>query len=106
MFSPDHGCDSLEATFFIVVSFSRQSPNTVSLGEALMTDIETIWEEYHNKLRRFIVSRVADASTADDLLQEVFVKIHQRIGTLEDDARIQGWLYQVTRNAVIDYFRG
>ena len=70
-----------------------------------MTDIETIWKEYHDKLHRFIASRVADASTVDDLLQEVFVKIHQRIGTLEDDARIQSWLYQVTRNAVIDYFR-
>ena len=71
-----------------------------------MTDIETIWQEYHNKLHRFIASRVADASSVDDLLQEVFLKIHQRIGTLEDDARIQGWLYQITRNAVIDYFRG
>jgi RNA polymerase sigma-70 factor (ECF subfamily) len=70
-----------------------------------MTDVETIWKDYHDKLHRFIASRVADASTVDDLLQEVFVKIHQRIGTLQDDARIQGWLYQVTRNAVIDYFR-
>jgi len=70
-----------------------------------MTDIETIWREYHAKLHRFISSRVADPSTVDDILQEVFVKIHQRIGTLEDDARIQNWLYQVTRNAVIDYYR-
>jgi RNA polymerase sigma-70 factor, ECF subfamily len=71
-----------------------------------MTDIETIWGEYNAKLHRFIASRVADPSTVDDLLQEVFIKIHQRIGTLEDDARIQSWLYQVTKNAVIDYFRG
>jgi RNA polymerase sigma-70 factor (ECF subfamily) len=70
-----------------------------------MTDIETIWMEYHAKLHRFIASRVADPSTVDDILQEVFVKIHQRIGTLEDGARIQSWLYQVTRNAVIDYYR-
>ena len=70
-----------------------------------MTDIEIIWREYHAKLHRFIASRVADPSTVDDILQEVFVKIHQRIGTLEDDARIQSWLYQVTRNAVIDYYR-
>jgi len=70
-----------------------------------MTDIETIWKEYHAKLHGFIARRVTDPSTVDDLLQEVFVKIHQRIGTLEDDARIQSWLYQVTRNAVIDYFR-
>ena len=71
-----------------------------------MTDIETIWREYHAKLHRFIASRVTDPSTVDDILQEVFVKIHQRIGTLENDARIQSWLYHVTRNAVIDYFRG
>jgi len=70
-----------------------------------MTDSESIWKQYHGQLHRFIANRVQGPSIADDLLQEVFVKIHQRIRTLVDDTRIQSWLYQVTRNAIIDYFR-
>lgn len=70
-----------------------------------MTDIEKIWKTYHGALRRFIRKRVEDAATADDLLQEVFIKIHAKIDTLKDAARIQGWLYQIARNVIIDHYR-
>ena len=70
-----------------------------------MKGIETIWKEYHGQLHHFIAGRVRDPSIADDLLQEVFVKVHQGIGTLEDESRLPSWLYQVTRNALIDHFR-
>ena len=49
--------------------------------------------------------RVGDPSLADDLLQEIFIKIHDKIGTLKSDQRIQSWIYQIARNTVIDYFR-
>jgi RNA polymerase sigma-70 factor (ECF subfamily) len=70
-----------------------------------MTSTEKIWKEYHDNLRRFIQMRVSDKSVADDVLQEVFVKIHSGLNTLKDDARLQSWLYQVTRNTIVDYYR-
>jgi DNA-directed RNA polymerase specialized sigma24 family protein len=39
-------------------------------------NIEPIWQEYHTVLHRFIQSRVGDVATTDDILQEVFIKIH------------------------------
>ncbi len=66
---------------------------------------ELIWNEYHNKLHRFIQSRVTDASIAEDILQEVIIKVHSRIDTLKDDNKIQNWLYQIARNTIIDYYR-
>lgn len=70
-----------------------------------MNSIEQIWREYHHKLHSFIQSRIGDASTADDILQEVFARIHSRIDTLRDSNKIQSWIYQITRNAIIDYYR-
>lgn len=33
------------------------------------------------------------------------MKIHLRIGTLKDDTKLESWLYQITRNAITDYYR-
>ena len=66
---------------------------------------ESIWEQFHIKLHQFILYRVSDSSIADDILQDVFLKIHTRINTLKDNKKIQSWMYQITRNAIIDYYR-
>ena len=42
----------------------------------------------------------------DDLVQEVFVKVQSRVETLKDETRLQGWLYRITRNIIVDHFRG
>ncbi len=70
-----------------------------------MNKIEQIWKDYHTKLHNFIKGRVGDVSVADDLLQDVFVRIHSRIDSLKDSSKIQSWIYQITRNAIIDYYR-
>lgn len=70
-----------------------------------MNNIEKIWRELSDNLRRFILKRTSDESVADDILQETFVKIHSRIDTLKDVRRLNGWIYQIARNAIIDYYR-
>lgn len=65
---------------------------------------ENIWHEYHMKLAAFIRSRVAD-DVVDDLLQDVFIKTHTRIDSLKENTKLESWLYQITRNTVIDYYR-
>jgi RNA polymerase sigma-70 factor (ECF subfamily) len=66
---------------------------------------EYIWKEYHARLHSFIQSRLGKASVADDILQEVFMRIHSQIDTLKDCGKIRAWMYQITRNAIIDYYR-
>ncbi len=67
--------------------------------------VETIWTEFSAKLGQFIAARVADPATAEDILQDVFVKIQRRLDQLQDPAKLQGWLYLVSRNAIIDHHR-
>ncbi len=64
-----------------------------------------IWEDFRDALRRFIAKRVQDEDDAEDILQDVFVKIHDNIDKLRDDTRVQAWIYQITRNAIVDHHR-
>ncbi len=66
---------------------------------------EHVWEAFHTPLLHFIRTRVSDESTAEDILQEVFLKIHHQIETLKDVKKLESWVYQITRHAIIDYYR-
>ncbi len=66
---------------------------------------EHIWKDFENKLLGFIKSRVSDNEISKDILQDVFVKIHLNIGSLKSTDRLSSWVYQITRNAIIDYYR-
>ena len=65
---------------------------------------ENIWHEYQSRLAAFIRSKVVE-DAVDDLLQDVFMIIHLRISSLKDDKKLESWLYQITRNAITDYYR-
>ena len=67
--------------------------------------LENIWHEFAAKLGQFIRARVADPSTAEDIRQDVFVKIQSRLDTLEDPGKLQSWIYLIARNAIIDHYR-
>jgi RNA polymerase sigma-70 factor (ECF subfamily) len=69
------------------------------------TTTEQVWETFHVPLQQFIRRRVSDETAAEDLLQDVFLDIHQHIDTLRDVKKLESWIYQVTRNAIIDYYR-
>ena len=71
----------------------------------MLENTEMVWKEYHENLLGFIRSRVGDFAAAEDILQDVFVKIYSKIDTLKQNAKLKGWIYQITRNAIIDYYR-
>ncbi len=66
---------------------------------------ETIWTEFHQELHRFVRRRVHDPDAAQDLLQEIFIKIHLRLATLARAERLAAWVYQIARHTVLDYLR-
>lgn len=67
--------------------------------------IEFIWNEYYDQLLLFIRKRVSDKATAEDILQNVFMKMLTHIDSLKDSTKIKSWLFQITRNTIIDHFR-
>lgn len=71
----------------------------------MLATTEKIWKEFHDPLRRFILKRVPDEQSVEDILQDVFLRVHTRIETLRDEEKLPSWLYQLTRNVIIDYYR-
>lgn len=67
--------------------------------------LDAIYADFHSKLHRFIAGRVPDADTAEDILQDVYLKIHAKMDGLREEDRLESWIYQITRNAIIDYYR-
>ncbi|HUF62222.1 MAG TPA: RNA polymerase sigma factor SigZ [Verrucomicrobiales bacterium] len=67
--------------------------------------LEHIWREFSGKLEQFIRTRVTDPATAEDILHDVFVKIQAGLERLRDPAKVQGWIYLIARNAIIDHYR-
>ena len=71
--------------------------------EAMST--ERIWELLSAKLKSFLIARVTDEQAAEDLLQETFVRIHEGLPRLDDQQRINAWVFQIARNLVVDHYR-
>ncbi len=70
----------------------------------LMTT-ERAWDTFHVQLKHFILKYIHDEVVAEDILQDVFLKIHMHIMTLKDERKLQSWLYQITRHTIYDYYR-
>lgn len=69
------------------------------------SETEAVWGKFHAGLLRHIARRVQDREVAKDILQEVFMRVHTRIGTVRDDRRIAGWIYRIAHNAIVDHYR-
>ncbi|MHC1760454.1 MAG: RNA polymerase sigma factor SigZ [Negativicutes bacterium] len=66
---------------------------------------QALWEEMRLPLQRFIARRIQNEHDAEDLLQNIFCKIHDRIDDLRDETKVHAWVYQIARNSIIDYYR-
>lgn len=66
---------------------------------------EQVWQDLSTELRNFIAAKVNDPYLAEDILQDVFLKVHLNLATLKDQNRLKSWVYQIARNSVQDYFR-
>src|SRR5688572_6336435 len=63
------------------------------------------WESVAGLLRPFIARRVAAPADADDVLQEVLMRVHRGLAALRDEEQVAAWMYRIARNAVIDHLR-
>lgn len=67
-------------------------------------DTEAVWAELHLRLRAWIAARVGD-SDADDVLQEVFLRVHRSLSGVREPGGLTGWVYRIAQNAVVDHYR-
>jgi RNA polymerase sigma-70 factor, ECF subfamily len=71
-------------------------------GQAMVS----LYDKYGSLVYSVIFRAVAERATAEDLTQETFLRIWNRIHTFDDEkGKLQGWLVTVARNRAFDYLR-
>lgn len=66
---------------------------------------EYIWDNFNKDLHRFINKNIKDNDISKDILQDVFLKIHLKLNTLSDKDKLTIWIYQITRNSILDFLK-
>jgi RNA polymerase sigma-70 factor (ECF subfamily) len=90
-------------------------PNSagVESDEALMVRLmggdlsgfEALYTRHASRIRGFVQRFVGDRDWADDLTQEVFLKVYRNPKAFDPRGRFLTWIYAVARNACIDFLR-
>jgi RNA polymerase sigma factor (sigma-70 family) len=71
-----------------------------------LSRLETLFDRYHLTLFDFLSRMTGNRHVAEDLVQEVFLRILKYRATYRDDACFRTWVYRIARNARADYFAG
>ncbi len=66
----------------------------------------TLYDVYVDRIYRFVLLRVGDRQTAEDLTSQTFLKAWEHLGRFESrGASFRAWLFRIARNLVIDHYR-
>ncbi|TMR98459.1 sigma-70 family RNA polymerase sigma factor [Nonomuraea basaltis] len=68
-------------------------------------DPAALWQQMRERLVAFVARRIDQPADAEDIVQEVFLKMSQTIDSVRQHERLEAWVYQITRNAIVDHHR-
>lgn len=66
---------------------------------------DTPWAALRAELTGFLGKRLGDAHAAEDLAQEVLLRVHDSLGDLREEDRLSAWAHRIARNALNDRLR-
>ena len=68
-------------------------------------EFQGIYKEYYPKILRYLYRILNDKDLAEDLTQEVFIKVHNGLNTFEGRSKLSTWIYKIATNIANDYFK-
>lgn len=66
---------------------------------------EELWRSFRGGLRSFLERRLRRREDVEDVLQEIFLKIHRERCSLESGEKVEAWVYRIARHTVTDFYR-
>lgn len=92
-----------------MVSDANKNPELHNLVQKACDGDETafgqIYDLYFEKVYRFVFYRVNHKEAAEDLVSETFIRVWNKLSEINGPESFNGWVYQIARNLVIDYYR-
>lgn len=75
----------------------------VKRGELQQASV--LFERYNRRIFNFLARMTMDRESAEDLTQNVFLRIIKYRNSYKEGARFQSWIYQVARNIFSDHYQ-
>ncbi|MBI4801303.1 MAG: sigma-70 family RNA polymerase sigma factor [Elusimicrobia bacterium] len=67
--------------------------------------LDELISRYKGPLYAYLLKLARDSNAADDLFQEVFVKVIKKLGSYGEEDKFSAWLFTVAHHAIMDHFR-
>ncbi len=99
MGKPDLHGGSLASNASDLVDWIREARNG-NLGA-----FQKIYDQFARKVLNFVYRMVNSIEEAEDLTQETFTAVYQKLGSLQDPGRFEPWLFRIARNFVYQRYR-
>lgn len=61
--------------------------------------------KYEFSILRFVYNTIRDKEAAEDITQEVFITVYNKLYTYNKSYKFSNWIFQISRNKCIDYVR-
>jgi RNA polymerase sigma-70 factor, ECF subfamily len=74
-------------------------------GERMDTVFEDLYKKYHQDLFNFLFYMVKNREQAEDLVQEVYIKVLRSYKNFEGKSSEKTWLFSIAKHVAIDFFR-
>lgn len=68
-------------------------------------EVTNIYKQFHSELLGYVRSKIKSREDAEDILQNVFIRISSNVDKLTEEVKLKNWIFTITRNAIIDYYR-
>jgi RNA polymerase sigma-70 factor (ECF subfamily) len=79
-----------------VVRMRRGDPDALS----------AVISQYQHRLYRYLLRLVREPATADDLFQQTWLRVMEKIGHYDARRNFESWLFSVAHNLAVDFWRG
>ena len=86
-------------------TFSTPEDSIARLKRGDMDALATIMSRYQHRLYRFLLRLTQNTAAAEDLFQQTWLRVIEKIGRFDAGRHFDAWLFSVARNLAIDYLR-
>lgn len=74
-------------------------------GKIVSNEFERLYEEYHQSIFQFLFYMVRNRQVAEELVQEVYIKVLNSISSFEGRSSEKTWIYAIARHVGVDWVR-
>jgi RNA polymerase sigma-70 factor (ECF subfamily) len=64
-----------------------------------------LWNQTQDRLKRFLLKYTNDITLAEDIIQDVFIKVHDKLPQLRERDKFTAWIFRIAKNMIMDHFR-